>query len=159
VGAVSEGLSGDGLVGSTDLDARIRSSGKRWAARSSRSGSSSAHQVPGSRLRENDHAPATQRARIVYFLVRRVVMPEISRFLGIAIFMYWDDHGPPHFHARYGNDRAKLRISPVSLAAGRLPPRVVALIVEWASLHEAELLANWDRCRRREPPVRIPPLE
>jgi hypothetical protein len=45
------------------------------------------------------------------------------------------------------------------LLAGRLPPRVLALIVEWASLHQAELLANWDRCRRMEPPVRIPPLE
>jgi hypothetical protein len=86
-------------------------------------------------------------------------LPEISRFLGIAIFMFWDDHGPPHFHARYGDERAKVSISPVSLVAGRLPPRVLALIVEWASLHQAELLANWDRCRRRQPPVRIPPLE
>jgi hypothetical protein len=86
-------------------------------------------------------------------------MPEISRFLGIAIFMYWDDHGPPHFHARYADAWAKVRITPVSLVAGRLPPRALALIVEWASLHEAELLANWERCRRREAPVRIPPLE
>ena len=73
--------------------------------------------------------------------------------------MYWDDHGPPHFHAVYGAHEVKVLISPVSLLAGRLPPRVLALIVEWASLHEAELLANWDRVRRKEPPVRIPPLE
>lgn len=86
-------------------------------------------------------------------------MPEISRFLGIAIFMYWDDHGPAHFHARYAADWAKVRISPVSMLAGRLPPRVLALIVEWASLHEAELLANWDRCKRRDALVPIPPLE
>jgi hypothetical protein len=52
-----------------------------------------------------------------------------------------------------------VRIAPVGLLDGRLPPRSLALIVEWASLHEAELLANWDRVRRREPPVRIPPLE
>ena len=54
---------------------------------------------------------------------------------------------------------AKVRIAPVSLLAGRLPPRVLALIVEWASLHEAELLANWARCRQGEAPHRIPPLE
>ncbi len=86
-------------------------------------------------------------------------MPEICRFLGIAIYMYWDDHAPPHFHAIYGKHEAKVLISPVSLLVGRLPPRVLALIVEWASSHEAELLANWARCQRRQPPVRIPPLE
>jgi hypothetical protein len=91
--------------------------------------------------------------------VRWALVPEISRFLGIVILMYWDDHGPPHFHARYAGGRAKVRISPVSLMAGRLPPRVLALIVEWASLHETELLANWERCSRREPPLPIPPLE
>jgi len=62
-------------------------------------------------------------------------------------------------HARYADEWAKVRISPVSLLAGRLPPRVLALIVEWASVHEAELLANWDRCRRREALVPIPALE
>jgi uncharacterized protein DUF4160 len=86
-------------------------------------------------------------------------MPEISRFLGITIHMYWDDHGPPHFHAVYGAQEVKVLISPVALLAGRLPPRVLALIVEWASLHEAELLANWARCRRGELPLGIPPLE
>jgi hypothetical protein len=86
-------------------------------------------------------------------------MPEISRFFGITIHMYWDDHGAPHFHAVYGEYEAKVLITPVSLIAGRLPPRVLALIVEWASTHEAELLANWTRCRRGELPVRIPPLE
>lgn len=86
-------------------------------------------------------------------------MPEISRFLGISIYMYWDDHGAPHFHAIYGEYAAKVLISPVSLQVGRLPPRVLALIVEWASRHEAELLENWARCRRGETPARIPPLE
>jgi hypothetical protein len=86
-------------------------------------------------------------------------VPEISRFLGISIYMYWDDHAPPHFHAVYGEYEAKVLISPVALLAGRLPPRVLALIVEWASQHEAELRANWLRCSRRESPDRIPPLE
>jgi hypothetical protein len=86
-------------------------------------------------------------------------MPEVCQFLGIVIFMYWDDHAPPHFHARYGEHEAKLLISPVALLAGRLPPRVLALIVEWTSRHEAELLDNWTRCQRKQPLVRVPPLE
>jgi hypothetical protein len=86
-------------------------------------------------------------------------MPEVSRFLGIAIYMYWAHHAPPHFHAVYGEHEAKLTISPASLLAGRLPPRVLALIVEWATLHEAALLANWQHCVRKEPLIRIPPLE
>jgi hypothetical protein len=73
--------------------------------------------------------------------------------------MYWDDHGPPHFHAVYGDHEANVMIAPVMLVRGRLPPRALALIVEWASSHEAELLANWNRCRRGETPVRIAPLE
>jgi hypothetical protein len=89
----------------------------------------------------------------------RGFMPEISSFLGISIYMYWGDHAPPHFHAIYGGSEAKMLITPVSVLAGRLPARVLALIVEWASLHEAELLANSERCRRGERPVRIPPLE
>jgi hypothetical protein len=86
-------------------------------------------------------------------------MPEICRFLGIAIYMYWDDHAPPHFHAIYGEHEAQLRISPVYLLAGRLPPRVLSLIVEWASHHQTDLMANWLRCERQEPLIRIPPLE
>jgi hypothetical protein len=86
-------------------------------------------------------------------------MPEVCRFLGIVIYMYWDDHPPAHFHAIYGEHEAKLCIAPVSLLAGRLLPWVLALIVEWASRHQAEPLANWVRCERREPLTRIPPLE
>lgn len=86
-------------------------------------------------------------------------MPEISRFFGIVIRMYFDDHAPPHFHASYGGLKAQLRIAPVGVIGGHLSPRSLALIVEWAIVHQAELLANWDRLRREEPPVRIPPLE
>jgi hypothetical protein len=92
-------------------------------------------------------------------LSRRGDMPEICRFMGISIYMYWEDHVPPHFHAIYGEHEAKLLISPVALLAGRLPPRVLAVTVEWASRHEAELQANWLRCSRRQPPFRIAPLE
>jgi Domain of unknown function (DUF4160) len=86
-------------------------------------------------------------------------MPEISRFLGIVIRMYFFDHEPPHFHAAYGGAEALLRIVPVSLLDGSLPPRALALVLEWATLHQGELLENWRRLHADEPPIRIAPLE
>jgi len=67
-------------------------------------------------------------------------MPEISRFLGIVIFMHFNDHNPPHFHAKYGNQKAIIGIEDLSLIEGNLPPRALALVIEWASLHQKELL-------------------
>ncbi len=86
-------------------------------------------------------------------------MPEISRFYGIVILMYYDDHNPPHFHARYGEDQAAIEISSLRILEGKLPPRVLGLIVEWASQHQPELMDNWNAARSDEPPRKIPPLQ
>jgi phosphomannomutase len=86
-------------------------------------------------------------------------VPEISRFFGIVIQMFANDHLPPHFHASYGGAHVRVGISPVVLLEGGLSPRVLALIVEWATLHRAELLVNWERLRRGQFPEPIPPLE
>lgn len=86
-------------------------------------------------------------------------MPEISRFLGIVIRMYFLDHDPPHFHATYAGAEARIRIRPVGLRHGALPPRALALVVEWATLHQAELLENWRRLHADEPAAKIAPLE
>jgi hypothetical protein len=86
-------------------------------------------------------------------------MPEISRFLGIVIQMYPRDHLPPHFHALYAGSDAVVGIHPVALLQGRLSPRVLALIVEWAQRHQAELLAYWERLQRGQPALPIAPLE
>ena len=86
-------------------------------------------------------------------------MPEISRFFGIVIQMYFGDHGAPHFHAVYGAATAKVRIYPVGLVVGDLPPKTLALVVEWARLHQSELLQNWERLRAKLPPLPIAPLE
>ena len=86
-------------------------------------------------------------------------MPEISRFFGIVIKMFFDDHNPPHFHAEYGRDLALLDIRNLSVFSGRLPPRVIGLVIEWATLHQQELLANWDRARAQQELHRIAPLE
>lgn len=71
-------------------------------------------------------------------------MPEISRFLGISIKMYFVDHNPPHFHAFYGEYEALFSIDTLEVIKGKLPPRVSWLVVEWAELHKDELRKNWE---------------
>jgi hypothetical protein len=86
-------------------------------------------------------------------------MPEISRFFGIIITMNYNDHAPPHFHVRYSDHKALISIQTLTLLEGRLPPRVFGLIMEWASRHQAELMANWLRARQQAELHRIEPLE
>jgi hypothetical protein len=86
-------------------------------------------------------------------------MPEISRFFGIVIQMYWDDHNPPHFHAFYAGEEALVDISTLALFAGRLSPRALGLVVEWATLHQQELLADWQRAQGQESLRKIEPLQ
>ena len=85
-------------------------------------------------------------------------MPEISRFFGIVIKMFWDDHNPPHFHAFYAGEWAVIDIHSLSLFAGRLSPRALGLVIEWATLHQQELVDDWRRAQRQEPLVTIAPL-
>jgi len=70
-------------------------------------------------------------------------MPEISRFFGIIITMYFKDHAPPHFHAHYNEHEALIAIESLGIVQGALPPKALSLVVEWASQHREELLANW----------------
>ena len=72
--------------------------------------------------------------------------------------MNFREHGPPHFHATYGDDEALIGIEPIAILRGRLPGRAQRLVLEWAALHQRELAANWQRARRQEPLVRIEPL-
>ena len=85
-------------------------------------------------------------------------MPELCRFYGIIIRMYFMDHNPPHFHAEYQGQRAEFDIRTLELIAGSLPSRAYALVLEWASLHRTELLANWKRAVEGELPSPIDPL-
>jgi hypothetical protein len=86
-------------------------------------------------------------------------VPEISRFFGIVVMMFWRDHGPPHFHVRYGGSKASLSIDTLSVIDGRLPPRALGLVIEWATLHRDDLVADWKRAERSERLIPIPPLE
>lgn len=86
-------------------------------------------------------------------------MPSISAFYGIIIWMFYADHQPPHFHVEYGEYKAVFSIETLSMTDGSLPRRAMALVLEWAALHRAELIADWDLCRKKEKPNKIPPLE
>jgi len=70
-------------------------------------------------------------------------MPEISRFFGIIITMFYSDHQPPHFHVRYREHKAQVTIDPISILRGDLPPRVFGLVAEWALVHQDELHEDW----------------
>ena len=86
-------------------------------------------------------------------------MPEVSRFFGIVIRMFWDDHNPPHFHAFYGDELALVDMTTLSVFAGRLPPRALGLVVEWATLHQKELLDAWRMAQAQQPMPKIEPLQ
>ena len=86
-------------------------------------------------------------------------MPEISRFFGIVIRMYFDDHPPPDFHAEYGGERVKIDIDSLEIITGSINPRAYRLAAEWAGLHQSELRENWNRLTRSEPAAKISPLE
>ena len=85
-------------------------------------------------------------------------MPELSRFYGIVIRMYYNDHAPPHFHAVYQGSRATVDIEGLTIGEGRLPARVQSLVLEWAALRQQELREAWERSEREEPLGTIEPL-
>ena len=85
-------------------------------------------------------------------------MPELCRFYGIIIRMFWEDHPPPHFHAAYGNNEALVDILTAEIIAGSLPLGARSLVRQWAELHREELFEDWDRARTLQPLRRIEPL-
>ena len=85
-------------------------------------------------------------------------MPEISRFFGIIIRMYFDDHEPPHFHAVYSGMEVEVGIDPIEIREGDMPNRAVSMVLEWAALHQRELMDDWRRLRTSRPALKIAPL-
>lgn len=86
-------------------------------------------------------------------------MPTISMFYGIMIQMFWADHNPPHFHARYGDFKGIISIHELKMIEGNLPIRALSLILDWAELHQQELLVDWDLCIKKQRPHKIEPLK
>ena len=86
-------------------------------------------------------------------------MPRIAEFFGIFIYMYFEDHSPPHFHAIYGEYEAVISISDLAVIDGKLPPRVHGLVIEWALQHKEELKENWSLAISHKTLKKIKPLE
>ncbi len=85
-------------------------------------------------------------------------MPTISMFYGILIQMFWQDHAPPHFHALYGEYEVLISIQTLEILEGNMPRRALALVLEWAREHQAELSENWERCTHNQSLQKIHPL-
>lgn len=85
-------------------------------------------------------------------------MPELSRFYGIVIRMYYRDHPPPHFHASYAGQEAVIDIESLSIIGGTLPPRARGMVIEWATLHHQELRQAFQAAASLEAPEKIEPL-
>lgn len=85
-------------------------------------------------------------------------MPTISAFYGILIRMFFNDHPPAHFHARYGEFEATIDIDTLEVIEGQLPRRALILVREWAMMHKGELQEDWRFCRANRAPLKIEPL-
>jgi hypothetical protein len=85
-------------------------------------------------------------------------MPTISIFYGLIIQMFWEEHDPPHFHVRYAEYEALIGINDFSLIQGKLPAKALALSIEWAVLHQQELLENWELGKNNLSFKKIDPL-
>jgi hypothetical protein len=86
-------------------------------------------------------------------------MSQISKFYGISIYIYYNEHLPPHFHAIYGEFEALINIETLAIFAGYLPPRALGLVIEWASLHHKELKKVWEQAINHQPLDKIDPLK
>jgi hypothetical protein len=85
-------------------------------------------------------------------------MPRVSAFYGIVVVMYFKEHDPPHFHARYAEFDVSIGIDGLEVLRGSFPHNKLALVRRWAHLHRDELHANWNRARRDQPLIAIDPL-
>jgi hypothetical protein len=92
------------------------------------------------------------------FCIRIIHVPTISRFLGIVIIINFNEHDPPHFHARYGRAKVSVRIAD-GVVTGKFPTRALAHVLEWWNLHRAELAENWQLARQHQQLRYIEPLE
>ena len=86
-------------------------------------------------------------------------MPTISIFYGLVIRMYFNDHAPPHFHVEYAEFKATVSIQTLTIATGKLPRSAQMLVLDWAELHQAELLEDWQLCMDKQQPRQIAPLQ
>jgi hypothetical protein len=87
------------------------------------------------------------------------IMPTISTFYGIIVKMFFNDHAPPHFHVQYAEYKATISIQTFDVIEGHLPRRALELVLDWAELHQDELLEDWHLCQMKSSPKKIAPLQ
>ena len=86
-------------------------------------------------------------------------MPVISRFFGMIIRMFFNEHAPPHFHVEYAEYHAVINIQTLELMDGKFPRRALGLVLDWAELHQQELMTDWNLCQQHQQPREITALE
>lgn len=86
-------------------------------------------------------------------------MPKVSEFFGISIYIYYREHFPAHFHAIYSGEEALISIENFSLISGKISPRTMGLVVEWATAHQKELIKAWEQAISQQPLDKIEPLK
>ena len=86
-------------------------------------------------------------------------MPEISRFYGVVIKMHFNEHNPPHFHAEYGEHQVLIDINTMGIVSGKLPSRVLGMVIEWASMNQSQLKREWNKARNGKSLGKIAPLK
>ena len=85
-------------------------------------------------------------------------MPTVSSFYGMLIRMYFNDHEPAHFHVEYAEFKATVGIEDLRIRTGQLPRRAEQLVLDWAEIHQGELIQNWHLCKMKQTPLAIAPL-
>lgn len=86
-------------------------------------------------------------------------MPLLSEFFGIKIYVYWDDHLPPHFHAEYNGEETLIDINKNCVLKGMLPANKLKLVLGWAEMHHDDLIACWEATKNHDMPHKIEPLK
>lgn len=86
-------------------------------------------------------------------------MPTISMFRGIKVFINWNDHLPPHFHAKYGSEEVIVNIKDIEVIDGKIPSKQLKMLLGWAAFHQEELLENWELAQQNEELFQIEPMK
>lgn len=85
-------------------------------------------------------------------------MPTISMFRGIKVTINWNDHMPPHFHARYGDQEVIVSIADIEVIEGTIPKKQLKMLLGWAAFHQEELMENWELARNKQELFPIEPM-
>lgn len=109
---------------------------------------------------------ALARENLIYYIYsesvnlrRLAIVPTICMFRGIKIFINYNEHSPPHFHAQYGEHKCAIAIAEIELINGSLPNKQLKMVYGWAALHQEELFEEWALAEQKQELFPIEPLK